>query len=548
MIHRMFGMLAVLTVSLLASSLNAGDVQRVVLVGDSTVASRTGWGDRFCKELRPDVQWVNLARGGRSSKSYRSQGWWQKALDEKPTWILIQFGHNDQPGKGPDLETDPQTSFRENLTRYVNEARDAGAQPVLVTSLTRRRFDSEGKIDPENLEPLSMPQGYRLTDYARATRAVAEELNVPVIDLNTLSVQEMNRLGPEAAEKYDPRVKASQPPDKTHLNSYGAAETARLVIEEIRRVIPEFVPLLRKESIYHFAFGAAPAEADEMQIDAQTVYQPERGYGYLTELKSGTVPVFAVDVPEGNYEVTIQFGDPAHPTSTTIRAEARRLVLEKVETAAGEFVTRMFTVNVRQPQINSDSSTTLNSREMGPPLHPNWDQQLSLEFNGSQPGVNALTIQPARDVLTVFIAGDSTVTDQRNEPYAGWGQMLPRFFTSAVAVSNHAESGLALSSFKYQKRLDKVLSMMEEGDYLLIQFGHNDQKDKRPGAGPFSTYRESLVEFVRAVKSKKGIPVLITPMERLRMDSSGNQTPTLSEYAEAVRLVGKEEQVPVIDL
>lgn len=126
--------------------------------------------------------------------------------------------------------------------------------------------------------------------------------------------------------------------------------------------------------------------------------------------------------------------------------------------------------------------------------------------------------------------------------------MLPRFFGPTVAVSNHAESGLALFSFEQQKRLNKILSMMKPGDYLFIQFGHNDQKDKRADAGPFTTYKANLKRFVAAAQSQGGLPVLVTPMERRRFDKHGQQTATLAEYAEAVRQVGTEEKVPVIDL
>jgi lysophospholipase L1-like esterase len=126
--------------------------------------------------------------------------------------------------------------------------------------------------------------------------------------------------------------------------------------------------------------------------------------------------------------------------------------------------------------------------------------------------------------------------------------MLPRFFQRGVAVSNHAESGLALFSFERQKRLEKILSMMKKGDYLLIQFGHNDQKDKRPEAGPFTTYKDNLKQFIGAVRDKGGTPILVTPMERRRFDQNGKQSPTLADYAEAVRQVGNEQSVPVIDL
>lgn len=355
----------------------------------------------------------------------------------------------------------------------------------------------------------------------------------------------MNRLGSEAAKQFDPKAE-----DKTHLNSYGASLTAQLIAGEVCRVVPRFAPLLKTRPYWNFDFTGEVVSESRTFVTWKTAYDSEQGYGFLSDakLKNGSLAVFAVDLDEGNYEVTIRFGHSDHPTSTTIKTESRRLMLEKVETKAGEFVTRMFTVNVRRPQITSDRTTKLNSRELGPPMHPDWDDQLTFEFNGKRPGVASLAIQQTTEALTVFIAGDSTVTDQRNEPFAGWGQMLPRFFGPGVAVSNQAESGLALRSFEYQRRLEKLLSMMQSGDYLLIQFGHNDQKDQREGAGPFTTYKARLAEFVEAVRARRGIPILVTSMERLRMDEDGTQTPTLADYAEAVRQVGKEQNAPVIDL
>ncbi len=205
-----------------------------------------------------------------------------------------------------------------------------------------------------------------------------------------------------------------------------------------------------------------------------------------------------------------------------------------------------FTVNVRRPEY-AGKRVKLTGRENGPPMKSTWDGMLTLEFNGAHPGVSALKITPNPEAVTVFLAGDSTVTDQVNEPWAGWGQMLPAFFGAGVAVSNHAESGLTLRSFAYQGRLDKVLSMMKKGDYLFIQFGHNDQKDKSAGAGPFTTYKEKLVEYVKAVRKKGGIPVLVTPVERRRW-SGGKPQATLADFAEAVRQAGREQNVPVIDL
>ena len=300
-----------------------------------------------------------------------------------------------------------------------------------------------------------------------------------------------------------------------------------------------------------FAFSSANVPPGYNQVMPQTAYDGKRGFGFLPG--SPTAPdkpatgLFAVAIEEGTYDVTLRFGDPKSATSTTVKAEQRRLMLAKVETAPGQYETRTFSVNVRKPAIRTGGVTTLNDREKGPPLAPDWDGHLTFEFNGKCPGIASLEIQPARDPITVFLAGDSTVTDQRREPYAGWGQMLPRFFQRGVAVSNQAESGLALYSFEHQRRLEKILSMMKKGDYLFIQFGHNDQKDRSPGAGPFTSYKSNLKKFVAAARSKGGIPVLVTPVERRRWEGNALK-PTLTDYAEAQRQVSAEEGVAVIDL
>ncbi len=300
---------------------------------------------------------------------------------------------------------------------------------------------------------------------------------------------------------------------------------------------------------FKFVFNNGPAQEGGTKVTPHTAYDAKQGFGFLqgTPVNSDQPAVFAVDVEEGNYDVTVRFGDAARVTSTTLKAESRRLMVEKVETAAGQFETRSFTVNVRKPAIKGGGVTSLNNREKGAPAAPDWDDHLTFEFNGSHPGVASLEIKPASEALTVFVAGDSTVTDQAREPYAGWGQMLPRFFQRGVAVSNQAESGLALPSFERQKRLAKILSMMKQGDYLFIQFGHNDQKDKAKGAGPFTTYKANLKKFIAAARGKGGLPVLVSSMER-RHWKGGKLQPSLADYAEAVRQVGSEDQVPVIDL
>lgn len=341
------------------------------------------------------------------------------------------------------------------------------------------------------------------------------------------------------------------PPGQGHNMWSGFFQSQELVDFVIARAQPtvdDSARAVTRPNEFKFTFNTTEAQPGFTLIAPQTAYDAQRGFGFLRTASPDNAAVFAMDVDEGNYDVTIRFGDQIDSTSTTIKAESRRLMIERVETTPGRFESRTFTVNVRKPPISTGGTTSLNDREKGPPATPDWDEHLTLEFNGKHPGVAVIEIKPARDAITVFLAGDSTVTDQRHEPYAGWGQMLPRFFGPGVAVSNQAESGLALFSFERQKRLEKVLSMMKKGDYLFIQFGHNDQKDKRADAGPFTTYKANLKQFVAAARSKEGIPVLVTPMERRRFDKDGRQTTTLADYAESVRQVGAEEKVPVIDL
>src|ERR1700722_11565827 len=126
---------------------------KIVLVGDSTVNDQGGWGKGFSGSFNGQVQVINLALDGRSSKSFRDEGAWTPALAAKPDYILIQFGHNDSPGKGPERETDPQTTYRANLARYVDEARAMGANPALSPSIPRRNFDANGKLKVDSLAP-----------------------------------------------------------------------------------------------------------------------------------------------------------------------------------------------------------------------------------------------------------------------------------------------------------------------------------------------------------------------------------------------------------
>lgn len=202
----------------------------IVLVGDSTVNDEGGWGYGFKKYLTGNVACTNTAANGRSSKSFIAEGRWDKALALKGDYYFIQFGHNDEPGKGPDRETDPKTTYTQNLAKYVDETRAIGAQPILVTSLTRRNFDASGKLHP-NLMP-----------YVEAMKKLAAEKHVPLIDLHARSVELCEQLGPTKVAAFNP-VKDGKP-DTTHLAAGARLVFAGLVVEDTRKTVPELAPYL----------------------------------------------------------------------------------------------------------------------------------------------------------------------------------------------------------------------------------------------------------------------------------------------------------------
>ena len=208
---------------------------RIVLVGDSTVNDQGGWGYGFKQFLTTDVECVNTAANGRSSKSFITEGKWTNALALKGDYYFIQFGHNDEPGKGPERETDPATTYTQNLARYVDETRAIGAKPILVTSLTRRNFDKSGN---GKLAPSLVP-------YVEAMKKLAAEKNVPLLDLHDRSLEFCEKIGESETAKLNPLKDGK--PDTTHLNNAGKMAFARLVVEELRKTVPELAPHLLAE-------------------------------------------------------------------------------------------------------------------------------------------------------------------------------------------------------------------------------------------------------------------------------------------------------------
>jgi lysophospholipase L1-like esterase len=224
------------TPNLLAAALLAlaapAHAASVYLAGDSTLALNTGYGNALCTRLEPAVECVNLARGGRSTLSYRAEGLWDALLQRLrarpagagPAHVLVQFGHNDQPGK-PGRSTDLATEYPANLARYVDEVRAAGAVPVLMTPLARRSFDGARLKDD-------------LAPWAEAMRRVAREKGAPLVDVHAQSMAFVQALGQDKADELAETAPGERRFDRTHLGERGACFFAEMVSTALAQAVP----------------------------------------------------------------------------------------------------------------------------------------------------------------------------------------------------------------------------------------------------------------------------------------------------------------------
>jgi len=276
-------------------------------------------------------------------------------------------------------------------------------------------------------------------------------------------------------------------------------------------------------------------------------YSAERGHGF----EPGAPKLYSVRVPEGNYRVRLALKPDAGKQTRrpAVFAEQRQLMAEPMFKRRPIEIT--FLVNVRAANLpalpaNATGGTrvALKPRELG---SATWDDKLTLEFTGTNPAVQTIQIQPST-VPTIFIMGDSTVTDQPRDPGASWGQMLPVFFKDTVAVANHATSGETMKSSITGLRLDKVLAQAKRGDYLLIQYGHNDEKQSWPQTyvEPETTFKAYLNVFIAEARRRGVTPVIISPMER--RTGTTPEANSHGSFPKAYAEVAAEQKVAFIDL
>lgn len=253
---------------------------------------------------------------------------------------------------------------------------------------------------------------------------------------------------------------------------------------------------------------------------------------------SGTGPITChFDVSPGNYDVTVGLGSSAKAANTSMSVEARREVLKAVSTSAGQIVPTTVTVNVRNPE-----GEPTGEGGVGTP-------GLSITFGGSAPAISSLTVTAAKSPLVVYLAGDSTVCDQPTPPYTGWGQVLPTDVRNGAVIANYADSGESSGSYLANSALfPTVKALIKPNDLVFIQFGHNDKNTTA------TAFRNNLSTMIAGVRSRGGIPVLVTPPVR-HLFNGNTLTPTALhvnnlgvDLPAVIRALGKSANVPVIDL
>ncbi|MFI0815811.1 rhamnogalacturonan acetylesterase [Streptomyces sp. NPDC021098] len=258
--------------------------------------------------------------------------------------------------------------------------------------------------------------------------------------------------------------------------------------------------------------------------------------GHALRNCTGTAPVSChFDVAPGTYDVRAVLGG-ADAGSTAVTAESRRTLLPATETAAGQRLTRTFTVNVREPE--------------GEPTGPSGSPGLDLTFGGDAPRLADLRVTPSRRTQ-LFIAGDSTACDQIAAPYTGWGQQLPQFFRRGLSVANYADSGEGSGSFLADPRLFPTMRpLIRKGDTVLIQFAHNDKQTTA------ADYRANLTALLDGVRARGGKPVLVTPIVRRWFNDDGTLDNATALHINGLgvnlpaemRALAAERHVPLIDL
>ncbi|WP_305775691.1 fibronectin type III domain-containing protein [Pseudarthrobacter sp. NamE5] len=343
-----------------------------------------------------------------------------------------------------------------------------------------------------------------------------------------------------------------QPPRRSFVHSGAKAATA--VAASAAIALAGLPPVHADTALppvgsgFKFDFGPGATADGYTAVSAGTQYSPTGKFGFTdTAVTSGVDrgtgdslrsdfvqaqgSTFLVDLPNGDYTVKLIAGDATEATNIAITAEKMAKV-QLTDRPAGQYLEMEFPISL-------------------------VDGQLNLDFTGTAAKINSLVIaaRAPRAATTdpgVYLAGDSTVQtyDPGFAPQAGWGQMIDRYFEGSVSFKNHAIGGRSSKNFITQGRLDEILRVINPGDYLMVQFGHNDATvgvDDRY-ASP-ADYKEYLRTYVHGARQRSAVPILVTPVGRRDFDeATGKFRVSFPEYVAKMQELAAEENVALVDL
>ena len=520
----------------------------IFMMGDSTMCDykpgsypQEGWGQRLRTFVKDGVKVNNRAVGGISSKTFIDSGRWQKVLDDiKPgDYAIMAFGHNDATRSKPQRYCNKE-DYTKNMALYIDGIREKGATPVLATSIIHIggvKENADGSVSVR-------ADAAALGPYLAATRELAQAKNVPLLDLNAAAKEAFLKMTKKEIESHYMVLGPAESwyalkgkSDRCHPRDKGADFYARTAVELAKANAPKlYADCFKDPATVPFVPTPKPKGIDEAYKKLLADEAAKLANGTSDKFYSYT---YDEPMEIGNYDVTVNLGTGKGPSANYVKFMGRRLAIDRTEVKAGETKAVTFTARVPGPYTTRRGDATSNRR-------------LVVEMFSNAPQADMPVFEPLvvpnPKARTIYLCGDSTVTDQRNEPWGSWGQILPAFVKQGWSVSNFARSGLALKTFEHEGRLKRILGHLKRGDWVVIQFGHNDQKIK--GEEPKNGYTRRLNDWIDKISAKGAFVVLVTPVERRRFDekTGEHQGKTLADYAEAVKSVAAARGVPVIDL
>lgn len=538
---------------------------RVIPIGDSTVqdyndgyAPRKGWGQMlpfFFDKTKVTV--MNKAIGGTSSKSYYEKHWAAVRDNLKAgDFVLIQFGINDRNSSDANRYA-PGDVFKSYIKKFVDDTRAKKAIPVLVSTVRRCAWTNGKPYDSYHEHPQLM-------------RDMAKTLNTPLIDLDKFCYD----LFVEQGEFYATRFLtmnlvageyANYPKgntDQVHYQEMGAIENARFVTESIEKstnadlmklaacTLPRHkVTITINDKTKSKAITRSADFPAGINVTLKTISQDKAKF---LRWEDGDKKVIATKtlytLKMGDKDVTYKAVYESDIKEEEPVKEKPELKIDNAMKALVASKAKSYKWFFNNKEIGGETKSTLKIANNG-----TYAVEMVLE-DGTKTRLDVcVTIGSDGVIRKVYLIGDSTVCNYKDSQYpmTGWGMVLKYFFNNDIQIVNHAIGGRSSRSFREQGRWKAVLNVLAPGDFVFIQFGHNDRDTKPERYTSVPDYKMRLDSFITEARAKGAIPVLVSPMVMNAWKNGTMRnifTENGNDYRGAMAEVAKSRNCPFVDL